>query len=59
MATFEAFSLEAQTEAYPQITAAFSMLVKDAYRLELETEIRALGFGRALMRAGRLKPVRP
>jgi hypothetical protein len=40
---FKALSLDVQTEAYPQITAAFNA-AKDARRLQLEAEIRALGF---------------
>jgi DNA-binding protein H-NS len=40
---FKGLSLEAQTEAYPQITAAFNA-TKDARRQELEAEIRGLGF---------------
>ena len=40
---FKALSLDVQTEAYPQITAAFNAS-KDARRLQLEAEIRALGF---------------
>jgi hypothetical protein len=43
LAAFKALSLEAQTEAYRQITAAFNAR-KDARRLQLEAEIRALGF---------------
>jgi DNA-binding protein H-NS len=39
----KALSLDAQTEAYPQITAAFNA-AKDARRQQLEAEIRALGF---------------
>lgn len=40
---FKALSLDAQTEAYPQITALFNAS-KDAKRQELEAAIRALGF---------------
>jgi DNA-binding protein H-NS len=40
---FKALSLDAQTEAYPEITAA-SNAAKDARRLQVEEEIRALGF---------------
>jgi DNA-binding protein H-NS len=43
VAEFKALSLDVQTEAYPQITAAFNAS-KDARRLQLEAEIRALGF---------------
>lgn len=43
VAQFKALSLEAQAEAYPQITATFNAS-KDARRLHLEAEIRALGF---------------
>jgi hypothetical protein len=37
VATFKALTLEAQTEAYPQITAAFNTS-KDARRLQLDAE---------------------
>lgn len=40
---FKALSLDEQTEAYPQITAAFNT-AKDARRQQLEAEIRTLGF---------------
>jgi hypothetical protein len=43
VAAFKALSLDAQTEAYPQITAAFNA-AKDARRLQREAEIRQLGF---------------
>jgi DNA-binding protein H-NS len=43
VAEFKALSLDVQTEAYPQITAAFNAS-KDARRLQLGAEIRALGF---------------
>lgn len=43
VAAFKALSLDAQTEAYPQITAVFNA-AKDGRRQELEAEIRALGF---------------
>jgi DNA-binding protein H-NS len=54
VAAFKALSLDAQTEAYPQITAAFNA-AKDARRLQLEAEIRALGFrpGDGKKKAGR------
>ncbi len=52
---FKALTLEAQTEAaYPQITAAFNA-AKDARRLQLEAEIRSLGFKPG---EGRKKPER-
>jgi DNA-binding protein H-NS len=40
---FKALPLDAQTQAYPQITATFNA-AKDARRLQREAEIRALGF---------------
>lgn len=40
---FKALSLDAQTEAYPQITSVFNA-AKDNRRQQLEAEIRALGF---------------
>jgi len=43
VAAFKGLSLDAQTKAYPQITAAFNA-AKDVRRLQLEAEIRALGF---------------
>ena len=43
VAAFKALSLEAQTGAYPQITAVFNAST-DARRQDLEAQIRALGF---------------
>lgn len=40
---FKSLPLDQQTAIYPQITAAFNAS-KDARRVQLETEIRALGF---------------
>jgi hypothetical protein len=40
VSAFKAFSLDAQTEAYPQITAAFNA-AKDARRLQLKRKPRA------------------
>src|ERR1700738_824498 len=52
---FKALSRDAQTEAFPQITAAFNA-AKDARRLQLEAEIRALGFkpGDGKKKSGRM-----
>jgi DNA-binding protein H-NS len=43
VADFKALSLDAQLQAFSQITAAFTA-AKDAKRQELEAQIRALGF---------------
>ncbi|TWA97544.1 H-NS family nucleoid-associated regulatory protein [Bradyrhizobium stylosanthis] len=43
VASFKALSLDEMIEAYPQITA-FLAAAKDARRLQLEAEIKALGF---------------
>lgn len=43
VASFKALSLDEMIEAYPQITALLSA-AKDARRLQLEAEIKALGF---------------
>ena len=40
---FKALSLDAQLQAYPEITAALNA-AKDARRLQLKAEIRGLGF---------------
>jgi hypothetical protein len=40
---FKALSLEAQLQAYPEITAVLNA-AKDARRLQLEAEIRGFGF---------------
>ncbi|MCW0221106.1 MAG: H-NS histone family protein [Prosthecobacter sp.] len=43
VAAFKLLRIEQQTSTYEQITAAFSA-AKDARRLQLEAEIRSLGF---------------
>lgn len=49
VATFKALSLDEMIEAYPQITALLAA-AKDARRLQLVAEIKALGFSRAKAR---------
>jgi hypothetical protein len=51
----KALSLDAQSEAYPQITVAFNA-AKDARRLQLDAEIRALGFKPGDGKKRRLQP---
>ncbi|MBR0721800.1 H-NS family nucleoid-associated regulatory protein [Bradyrhizobium manausense] len=43
VASFKALTLDEMIEAYPQITALLAA-AKDARRLQLESEIKALGF---------------
>lgn len=43
VASFKALSLDEMIEPYPQITALLAA-AKDARRLQLEAEIKALGF---------------
>lgn len=55
VAAFKALTLDEQSRAFPEITAAFEA-AKDARRLQLEAEIRALGFKPG---EGKRKPERP
>lgn len=43
LSLFKTLTLDEQTAVYPQLTAVFNA-AKDARRLQLETEIRQLGF---------------
>lgn len=55
VAAFKALTRDEQSRAFPEITAAFEA-TKDARRLQLEAEIRALGFKPG---EGKRKPDRP
>lgn len=56
MTAFKALSLDAQLQAFSEITAALNV-AKDGRRLQLEAEIRGLGFkpGEGKKKADRVK----